>query len=99
MIMNRRTFKIQIGEVEHAIEMLRTEGPKVNFPGPVRVYHTLTGEFNQIIIEYEFPDLATYDAFWQEWSASELAAAFMPGWNAINLPGGSNELFFKEIEL
>ena len=97
-IMNRRIFRIKPGETLNALEILREEGPKVDFPGPVRIYHTLTGEFDRIIIEYEFPDLASYEDFWNYWAETH-AAAFMPRWHAISLPGGSNELFVKDIEL
>ncbi|MCB0126858.1 MAG: hypothetical protein KDE58_31580 [Caldilineaceae bacterium] len=97
-IMNRRVFHIQPGEMPKALELLNEVGPKINFPGPCRVYHTLTGEFDRIIIEYEFADLAAYEAFWEEWSTTH-AAEFMPRWRTVSLPGGSNELFVKDIEL
>ncbi len=97
MIMNRRTFHIQQGEMPNALALLNEIGPKINFPGPCRVYHALTGEFDRIIIEYEFVDLAAYEAFWQDWSETH-AAEFMPRWHAISLPGGSNQLFSKELE-
>lgn len=97
-IMNRRTFHIQPGEMPKALDLLREIGPKINFPGPCRVYYTLTGDFNQIVIEYEFEDLAAYEAFWEYWTDTH-ATEFMPRWHAISVPGGSNELYHKAIEL
>lgn len=96
-IMNRRIFHIKPGEMPKALALLHEVGPKIKFPGPCRVYHNLSGEFNRITIEYEFSDFASYEAFWQYW-AETFAEEFMPRWYAVSDSGGSNELYYKEIE-
>ena len=97
--LNRRTFNVRAGKMDEILELLETEGKKIDFPGPVRIYVNHTGTFGTVILDYEFASLAEYETFWTDWFASDHWASIVPRWEALTGPGGTNELLEKRIEI
>lgn len=94
MIVDRRTFHVPAGQVESVLQMLENEIRDHGAPPHgYRVCASETGEFNQVVMETEYENMAEMEAHWADWGTKPTTAAFMERWNAITLPGSSRELW------
>ena len=93
MIVNRRTFVVKQGCQDEVVAMVLAENNRLNWSITSRVYTPNIAPFNQIIVEWEYEDLATYEKHWAEWFALPETPDFMEKWNSLIKPGGSNEIW------
>jgi len=97
MIVNRRTFNVRPGRMQEAVALVlkevAAERERGGMSGPVRVYTSSIGTFDQMAVEWEYENLAVYEKGWAEWWARPTNAAFMQKWFELTKGGGSNEVW------
>lgn len=88
---NRRTFLTYPYQDAEAIEILKIAQERSK-----HTFHVLTpvfGIFNQIIVDFDVPDMETYFEGWQGWGESPEGQEFLQRWQPLMQPGGANELW------
>lgn len=93
MIVNRRTFKIKHGKEWEVVELLKAENERLQWPITSRVYMSKIAPWGQLVVEWEFEDLAAYDKYWTDWEALPETKTFMKKWLKLTRPGGTNEIW------
>ena len=96
MIVNRRTFQVKGGCWEEAVALMVAETKRVRLPHARRIYSSNIGPFDRLVFEAEFENLADYEEFWAEWSASPEGDAFVEKWETLVKSGGMNEIWTLE---
>ena len=96
MIVNRRTFLVKGGCWDEALALTGAEISRVSFPHARRLYSSNIGPFDQLVFEAEFENLAEYEEFWAEYSASPEGAAFNEKFDTLLKSGGTNEIWTLE---
>ena len=95
MIVERRTFNINLGRMPEAIELVRkyeAQRREDGYTGGFRIYVSSIGKYNQLAMEAEHESLAEYEKALAQWSARPSSPAFMEKWNPV-CPGGTNEIW------
>jgi hypothetical protein len=90
MIVQRQRFKVKLGCVDEAIEVMQ-EMWKLIDPIPHRIYRGITGPFDTIYQELEFEDYEQRQKWWAD-TGSKIAP-LMDKWLALAETGGSGDLF------
>ena len=70
MIVDRRTYNIEYGRHQEALELLKAEFAAIREGGyahPYRIYVSRIGQFSQVAVEWEFENLAEQETFWAGW--------------------------------
>ncbi|MDF1516136.1 MAG: hypothetical protein P1S60_20170 [Anaerolineae bacterium] len=93
MIVNRRTFKVKHGKEWECVEMVKAENERLKWPVTYRIYMSNIAPWGQMVVEWEFEDLAAYDKFWTDWQALPETEAYMKKWRKLTRPGGANEIW------
>jgi hypothetical protein len=75
------------------LEEVAAESERGGMSGPVRVYTSSIGTFDQMAVEWEYEDLAEYEKRWAEWGARPTTTAFIQKWLELTKGGGSNEIW------
>jgi hypothetical protein len=61
---------------------------------PSRAYTANIGPpFNQVILEWEYVDLAEYERMWTEWAALPSTPAFMEKWRELAEPDFTSRIW------
>jgi hypothetical protein len=87
MIVHREWIKAKPGRREEVAELalseLAAQREHGRFTRPFRVYTPrISGQpGRQVVIEWEFEDLAEFDDTWAEWFALPTTPAFLDKWN------------------
>ena len=94
MIVQRATWKAKPGHVEDLIALLKSESSKEGMS--YRVYTTLSGSHETMVVEWEFESLAAQEAFWAKRSAKPETPSFMVKWRELTENEGSTEFLTLE---
>ena len=96
MIVQRVVWKVKVGAEDQIVEMLRPYLRDEKSPLR-RLYRPRvslgSSTFGVIVGEFEFEDLGALQRAWDQWSASEDAAEFLPKWNELVESGGGSEVW------
>jgi hypothetical protein len=102
MIVERQVLITKLGKMNEVLEIVKAEQERVQqaysvsdsvSAGASRNYVPYIGPFNQIVLEYEWNDMAEREAFWSAWEASPEAKAIRKKWEQLLEPGGGVELW------
>jgi hypothetical protein len=97
MIVERQVLIVKRGKMNEVLEIVKAEQVRVQqaygVSGASRNYVPYVGPFNQIVLEYEWNDMAEREAFWSAWEASPEAKAIWKKWEHLLEPGGGVELW------
>jgi hypothetical protein len=91
MIINRRIFKIKIGCMDQAIELIKAEIAATRVKGTV--YTSDLGPSDLLNMDIEFEGLGKYDEFWTGWGQSARAEDFFKVWNHLVENHIANEIW------
>jgi hypothetical protein len=97
MIVTRLTFNVKQGRMqeaaEHVAKEIAAERERSGYAGRTRVYTSSIGQFNQLVIEWEYENLAEHENFWAEWRARPTTPAFFEKWAEMTVGTGKNEIW------
>lgn len=93
MIVNRRTFTAQPGQMAELIDVLKAGGGYLADMPTFRVYQALFGQNNRAVLELDFDDLAHYERFWAAWGAAPESAGVMERLQPCITGEQSNEIW------
>ena len=93
-IVNRRTFTVLHGKSQEAIDLLRREAQDSRYR--YRIYSSLYGRFDEVVLEVEFESTAQMEAAWAEWGAQPTVQEFSVRWDAATEAHGRNEVWVLE---
>lgn len=94
MIQVREVFHVQFGRAKEAVALTR-EGiaiEEANGGAPTRLLTDLTGDYYTLVMESEFPDLATFEAGLQQAMQTPEFRAWYPKFAAL-MNGGRREIY------
>jgi len=93
MVINRRTFNMNKGCMEAAIQLIKdivAEHPSEKSP---RLSTAYFGPFDVLAFEVEFEDLEQYEKYWKDLFARPEMESFFEKWDKLTTTGGANELW------
>ena len=90
MLVQRNTTYVKRGKRDEFVELVKAEAENNPPPRWARVCRAVFGPWDVVVIEWEFEDLAEYEAFWEAWTPSE---GFWEKYNDCTARGGSSELW------
>lgn len=96
MIINRRTFIVKKGEMQKAVEILKTAVAKLEQNLTRRIYTPVLGPFDIVVLEGEYEDLNAYQQDMNRFVEAEWHDSFMQDWHSVIEVGGSNEIWSVE---
>jgi hypothetical protein len=91
MYIQRSTVLIRSGCMEPAVALIKGEVERGHGNG--RVLTPRFGQFDRLVMELRFQNLAEYEKFWADWSALPTTPHFGEQWPALSIPGGTSELW------
>ena len=93
MIVERRTFYIKPGSLGKAIELAKESAKFVDVPHGVLLYTHFAGEFNVLMGDVKFENVAELEEFWKKWWSHPDVPEFMERWLAVlQERSGKNEI-------
>jgi hypothetical protein len=91
MIVQRITVHIKPGKINEAVELAKQARRRWSIPG--RLYSSIYGTFNTVVLDFEAENQAELDKYWEETFADEEWGAFLAKWDALHVAGDTNELW------
>jgi hypothetical protein len=91
MIVNRRTFIVKKGKMDEVVALLVNIQPGTNYRS--RIYSSMFGPFDTIAVEIEARDMDEYNRIFAQASSEPGWADFIARFDALTVPGGSNEMW------
>jgi hypothetical protein len=79
--------------MEKVAKMALEESAKLDPPVTVRVYTASIAPFDQVVVDFEYEDLAAYEKAWADWFDKPETPDFMEKWNELTKSGGKNEIW------
>jgi hypothetical protein len=93
MIIERFTYQVKPYRLQEAIALVQEERNHSPRKEHIRIYHTMFGTMDQLVLEFEFDDLAQHAEHWDQWFGSERAAPFGEKWRDLIESGAQREIF------
>jgi hypothetical protein len=93
MILQRLTFHVKPGRMDEVVEMLKAADEVLGSTDISRIYTPNIGQFDVVVNDLEFENLAELDALWAEWWSNPETPAFMEKWNELVDAGGGSEVW------
>ena len=99
MIVRRQLVKAKPGCRQQVVDLVLSElaaqRERGDYSGPFRVYTPrFSGQsWRQVILEWEFEDLAEHDQMFQQWFALPSTPAYMEKWHELVEPDDVNEIW------
>ena len=95
-IINRRLFKIKMGMLQKAAAMMREEieafAAEGGYSGPGRIYLPHFAPQGTLAVEWEYEDLAAYEAQWAEYGARPASADFLAKFGQLEFIASHNQI-------
>lgn len=79
--------------MQKALELLKAEVKRTNYPIPMRLYGPLIGGFDILALESEYESLEAYEKDMAEYFTSPEAAAFQEKLYELTEVGGAEEFW------
>ena len=92
MIADRRTFVVKVGKTEEVIEQIKKAVEFSPFKPTYRIYTPHFSNFDEVILEIEFKDLAEFDRNWTAWM-QKATPGWWADWNSLTENGGRAESY------
>jgi hypothetical protein len=96
MIVERRTYKVQIGQDQEMVDLIKAEMAAVGPEIVSRVYRPEMAPLGFVVHELEFEDMAAREAFWEKWREERATPAFWEKWGEIYAQSGDVEIWRLE---
>ena len=98
MIVERMTFVMKPGLSKEGIEIAQELRKLVDSPTTVRVYLSMTGQFNVLTEEIEFEDFEQRAKFWAEVGTKPEFAQLLEKWDTTVADSGGGREFLTLVE-
>jgi hypothetical protein len=96
MIVERYTFHVKSGKVQDAIEWANEGRKNVWSQVPTKIYSSMIGPWNTIVIENEFEDFADREKSQNQVGTSGAWADWIAKWDELIDGHGKNEIWNVE---
>ena len=93
MVINRRTFNMNKGSMEAAIQLIKDTVAELHSEKSPRLSTAFFGPFDVLCMEVEFENLEQYEKYWKDLFARPEMERFFEKWDQMTAPGGANELW------
>jgi len=102
MIVQRLTVRAKQGLTKELADLVSSEvvaqRNRGAVPHPCRIYTPDIGPAQDLVmIEWEWPDLATYGRYWPEWAQLPTTPAYWRKWDELAEPDWTNEIWTLRI--
>ena len=98
MIVQRLTVKAKQGRTQELADLVSSEvvaqRKRGTVPHPCRICTPNIGQPRDVVmVEWEWPDLATYSDYWPEWSQLPTTPEYWRKWDELAEPDWTNEIW------